>query len=146
LATTWTFTAFVKDFGLTGGLEDKASFAATLRISGKPVLAITASADATTIAVSVGTLIPAWDADKYDYSDAVTAGTANLTFTVTHGTAATITLHNSFTDGTSDLETGVASGAQTLGAVDTITTFTITCTVSGKIPKVYVIEVVRAAS
>jgi hypothetical protein len=145
-ATTWTFTAFVKDFGLTGGQEKQGGFAATLRISGKPVLAISASADATTIAVSVGTLVPAWDGAIYAYGDAVVAGTANLTFTVTHGTAATITLHNSFTDGTSSLTTGVASGAQTLDAVDTITTFTITCTVSGKVPKVYVIDVIRAAA
>lgn len=148
LATTWTFSAIVTRFKINDAKsgDTVASFSATLKISGAPTLGITASADATTIAVSVGTLVPAWSASKYDYSDAVVTGTSSLTFTVTHATAATITLHNSFTGGTSSLTTGVPSGAQALGAADSITTFTITCTVSGKTPKVYVVEVVRAAA
>jgi hypothetical protein len=116
-----------------------------LRISGKPVLAITASADATTIAVSVGTLNPAFSGSTYEYVDPVVTGTGSLTFTVTDATAV-ITLHNSFTDGTSTLTTGVASAAQSLGAAGTVTTFTITCTDSGKVAKVYVVYVSRAAA
>jgi predicted secreted protein len=148
LATTWTFDAIVSRFKINDAKagNEAASFSATLKISGAPTLGITASADATTIAVSVGTLVPAWDADKYDYVDAVVTATANLTFTVTHATAATITLHNGFNGTTSSLTTGVASSAQTLGAADTITEFVITCTVTGKTPKVYTIDVARAAA
>jgi hypothetical protein len=38
----------------------------------------------------------------------------------------------------------VASAAQNLGAAGSITKLTITCTDTGKVPKIYVIWVVRA--
>lgn len=147
LATTWTFSAIVSKFKINDAKagNEAATFSATLKVSGAPVLGITASADATTIAVSVGTLNPAWAGDIYEYVDPVITGTTALTFTVTDATAV-IKLHNSFTDGTSALTSGVASAAQSLGAAGTVTTFTITCTDSGKMPKVYTVYVSRAAA
>lgn len=146
LATVWTFNAIVSKFKINDAKSgnEAATFSATLKISGAPTLAITASADATTIAVSVGTLVPAWSATVYDYVDAVVTGTANLTFTVTDATAV-ITLYNSFTGATSTLGTGVPSAAQTLGAADSVTTFIVTCTDTNKTPKIYTVKVARAA-
>jgi predicted secreted protein len=146
ITATWTFSAVVTDFKTKHPIKDKLGFSAKLKISGLPVLAISQSVDATTIAISVGTLIPAWAVDKYDYCDAVVAGTATVTITVTDATAATRTVHNSFDNSTASPASGVATGALTLGAVDTITTFTITCTDTGKVPKIYTIRVLKAAA
>lgn len=147
LATTWTFSAIVTKFKINDAKSgnEAAKFSATMKISGAPTLGITASADATAIAASVGTLNPAFSGAVYEYVDPVITGTTALTFTVTDATAV-IKLHNSFTDAESTLTTEVASAAQSIGAAGTVTTFTITCTDSGKTPKVYKVYVSRAAA
>jgi predicted secreted protein len=144
ITATWTFSAVVTDFKTKHPIKDKLGFTAKVKISGLPVLAIGASVDATTIAVSVGTLVPAWLATVYEYVDAVVTGTASLTFTVTDATAASIALYDSFTGATTSLTSEVASGAQTLGAAGSITTFVVTCTDTGKTSKIYTVRVARA--
>ncbi len=144
VTATWTFSAVVTDFKTKHPIKDKLGFTAKLKISGLPVLVIAASVNATTIAISVGTIIPAWSATVYEYADAVVTGTVSVTVTVTDATAATITVYDNFTGGTTVCTTGVPSAAQTLGAAGSITKLTITCTDTGKVPKIYVIWVARA--
>jgi predicted secreted protein len=150
LATTWTFSAIVTRFKVNDAKsgDTVASFSATLKISGAPTLGIGASAGAATIVVSVGTLNPAYAIGTFEYIDPVVTGTASLTFTVTADapTLHVITLHNSFNGSTNTLTSGGASGAQTIGAAGTVTTFTIKCTESGHTTKTYVIHVSRAAT
>jgi predicted secreted protein len=144
ITATWTFSAVVTAFKTKQPIKDQLGFSAKLKVSGLPVLAISASVNATTIAISVGTIVPAWSATIYEYADAVVTGTASVTVTVNDATAASITVYDSFTDGTTVCTSGNPSAAQNLGAAGSITKLTITCTDTGKVPTIYVIWVVRA--
>jgi hypothetical protein len=136
----------VTEFKTKHPIKDKLGFTAKIKISGLPVLAIAQSVNATTIAISVGTIIPAWSATVYEYADAVVVGTGSVTVTVTDATAATITVHDSFTGGTTVCASGAASAAQTLNVAGTITKLVVTCTDTGKVPTIYTIWVARAAA
>jgi len=144
ITATWTFSAVITDFKTKHPIKDKIGFTAKLKISGLPVLAISSSVNATTITISVGTIIPAWSATVYEYADAVVTGTASVTVTVTDATAASITVYDSFTGGTTVCTSGNPSAAQNLGAAGSITRLIITCTDTGKVPKIYTIIVARA--
>jgi hypothetical protein len=143
ITATWTFTAYVTKFA-TGPYEagGKLSFSASLKISGKPTLAITASTGLTTPFFSMSgsaVIVPAAANAVYDYVATVLTGVASVTITPT-ATAGVIKVNGN------TVATGVASSAITLGAAGTVTTATITVTETAKTTKTYTIRITRAAA
>lgn len=151
MATTWTFSAFVEEFAMSDLVIDgKVSFSASLKISGKPVLAITASTGLTTpfFVISESALIvPAAANAVYTYNATVLTGVTSVTVTPT-ATAGTITVAATVggTTTTQTVATGVASSAITLGAAGTLATIVITVTETSKTSKTYTIYLARASS
>lgn len=141
VATTWTFNGLVTSFKAADApIDDKLQFSATIKVSGLPVLGITASAGLTTpfFAISNSAVIlPAAAGNVYDYVATVLTGVTSVTVTPT-ATAGVITVNGSV------VATGVASSAITLGAAGSVTTITIVVTETGKQPKTYMIRVARA--
>jgi hypothetical protein len=150
-AATFTFSAFLTSFGLSGDLDGQLKGEATMRITGKPVLAITASADATTIAYedSVGakTSLPVFAPATYGpYTVTIATASTYIMVTVTDATAAEITAQAQIAgvDGPVwNLTTAVQSGQIIVGAAVTSTKLTITVKDTGKVTKSYIIYVVR---
>jgi predicted secreted protein len=143
--TTWTFSAVVIKFETTEPFDSKVGFSCTLKVSGKPVLGVTLSADITALtyedSVGVKTSLPVFDHETYLYSLTIATGSSYVKVTATQATALTIVAeclgiqHN--------LTTTVQSGQIAVGAAGTTTLLTITVTDTGKSPKVYKIYVVR---
>jgi len=137
--TTWTFNAFVKSFELDDApVEGKMGFKASLRVSGKPALGITAAPNLTGLVVTTGTLIPAFVAGVYEYVATILTGVATVTITPTCATADSITVAGNV------VASGVASSAVKLGAAGSITTVEVVTSVSGTADKVYTIHLARA--
>jgi hypothetical protein len=148
---TWTFTGLCKSVKPGGDLDGQQTISFTVKVSGKPVLALTASADATTIAyedsVGVKTSLPVFASATYGpYTVTVDTASTYIKVTVTDGTAATITAQATIA-GTAgpvyNLTTAVQSGQIAIGDAATTTLLTIICTDSGEIPVTYTIYVVR---
>jgi len=141
LATQWSFTAFVKNLKIFGSGEEKVSFSATVRISGKPTLNLTYSAGLTTpfMTWSTGTLVPAAAQAILEYVLEVATGTATVTVTPT------ATLGVIKVDG-NVVASGVPSSAIALGAPGSVTDVTIEVKETSKIAKTYTIHVARAAA
>jgi len=136
----WAFTALVTKFS-TGDIEPEGAvpFAATFKITGQPIMSITNSAGLTTpffVISNSAVISPAASGSLYDYVATVLTGVSSVTVTPT-ATAGTITVNGT------TVATGVASGAIALGAAGSITTVTIVVTETGKVPKTYVVRVVR---
>ncbi len=140
-ATTVTFDALVVAFDMTEPFEDKAGFTATLKISGKPVKAVTASTGLTDpwFVVSESAVVTPDEAgDEYTYVATVATGITSVTVTPT-AAAGVITVNGN------TVTTGEASSAITLGAAGTNTEVTIVVTETNKTAKTYTIWVARAA-
>jgi len=140
--TSWTFTAIVIGYETGAKFDDKLTFTATLKVTGKPTLGVTVSAGLTTpfFAISNSAVItPAQAQGTTTYVATVLTGVTSVTVTPT-ATAGTITVNGN------TVATGVASSAITLGAAGSITTITITVTETNKTPKTYTIYLSRAAS
>jgi len=142
MGTTETFNALVTALDLTNPYDDKSAFSATLKISGKPVRAVTASTGLTdpyfTISESA-VIVPAAAGDTYTYVATVLTGVTSVTVTPT-ATAGVITV-----DGNT-VATGEASSAITLGDAGTVTEITIVVKETNKTAKTYTIYLTRAAS
>ena len=143
---TWTFTAFLTDFQPAGALDREFNFTATMKVSGQPVLGVTASADATTIAyedsVGVKTSLPVFASSTYGpYTVTVATASTYIKITVTDATAVTIVA--TALGVAWNLTTAVESGQIIVGAAGTTTTLTIVVTDSGKVSKTYTVYVVR---
>lgn len=140
-ATSWTFTGMVVKFKT--GEADKdgiVPFSANIKISGMPVLAITASAGLTTTFFSISNsavINPAPAGNVYEYVATVLTGVSSVTVTPT-ATAGVITVNGSV------VTSGQASAAITLGAAGSLTNITIQVTETGKMPKTYIIRLSRA--
>lgn len=140
----WTMTAVVTKFA-TGDvdIEGGLPFSASFKPSGLPVLTISQSAGLTTpfSTFSTGTIIPAMAQATTSYVLEVITGTTSITITPT-ASAGVITIT---ANGVSQVVTsGVASTAITLGSAGSVTPVTISVQETGKIPKVYTIQVARA--
>lgn len=141
-STTWTFSAIVTAFETTAPFEGKLGFTATLKISGKPTLGVTASTGLTTPFFSISesaVIVPSAANAVYNYVATVLTGVTSVTVTPT-ATAGTITVQGN------TVATGEASSAITLGAAGSITEITIVVTETNKSPKTYTIWLTRAAS
>ncbi|SHH86571.1 phage tail tube protein [Desulfosporosinus lacus] len=137
--TTWTFSAFVKGFELDDAeVEGKMGFKATLKVTGKPVLGITAAPNLTALVVTTGTLIPAFAAGTYEYVAYILTGVASVTITPTCATADSITVDDNV------VATGVPSSAIALGAAGSVTTVEVVTTDAGKADTKYTIHLTRA--
>lgn len=144
ITATCTFTAFVTEFSIGEFPQDGKglAFSATLTPSGKPTLAITATADLTGLTgieenggASL-TFTPAFAGATYAYNVAINTASTWVKFTPTLATA-TIVISN----GTSSQS--VASGAQsgTIAVADgVITDITLSVTTSGKVAKIYTVH------
>lgn len=137
---TWTFNAYVEEFGTDEPYADKVPFAASLRIDGKPTLGITQSAGLTTTFFSISNsavITPAPANAAYTYVATVLNGVTSVTVTPI-AAAGTITVNGN------TVATGVPSSAITLGAAGSVTVITIVVTETGKSPKTYTIYLSRA--
>jgi predicted secreted protein len=137
--TTWTFSGFVKGFELNDAeVEGKLGFKASIKVTGKPVLGITASPNLTGLVVTTGTLIPAFAAGTYEYVATILTGVATVTITPTCATADSIEVDGNV------VASGVASSAITLGAAGSITTVEVVTSDAGTADTVYTIHLARA--
>ncbi len=142
---SWTFTAYVSNYGTEADATDKVPFEAELRISGKPVLAYSASNNLTGLTIDdntgAATLQPVFAGGTYAY--VVTLNTAAATYHV-HPTAAAGTI--TFADGAGNsqvvLTGGVSSDVAAPGDVNFHTSY-IKVKEVDKSEKVYILYVVR---
>jgi len=144
ITATWSFDAYVTkykagDFPVDG----KVPFSSTLKITGKPTLAITAATGPTNIVVTGNvsgalTLVPTYAAGTYEYAIDGT-GDASVTVTVTAAGADAITVNGN------TVASGVPSGAIDL-TPDEITTITVIVSETGKVSKIYTIRVAGASA
>jgi len=148
--TTWTFKGLVTAFETGAVKDDRLTFSATIKVTAKPTLGVTASADITDLIVreitgpAVVTGVPTpFAGATYVYSYVVNTASGTITLEVDHNTAAFIVAHNSFNDHETDLLDDTESGALPLGLADTITTFTVTVTVTNQAPKSYTLYIIR---
>jgi len=142
MATTWTFSAIITAFSTDAPFDDKASFTATLKITGKATLSVTASAGLTTpwFVISESAVVTPDEAgDTYLYVATVATGITSVTVTPT-ATAGVIKVNGNV------VATGEASSAITLGAAGTNTEITITVKETNKTTVTYTIWVARAAA
>lgn len=142
MATTWTFNAIVIGFETSAPFDDKASFTASMKVSGKPTLGVSASAGLTTPWFSVsesGVIIP--DPANDDYTYVVSFLTGVTSFTITP-TAAEGTIK---VDGNT-VVSGEASSAIALGDAETVTKVEITVEETNKTRVTYTLYCSRAAA
>uniref|UniRef100_A0A6H1ZJC3 Cadherin-like beta sandwich domain-containing protein n=1 Tax=viral metagenome TaxID=1070528 RepID=A0A6H1ZJC3_9ZZZZ len=142
-AFTWTFTAFATAFDMQYPHDGTLGFTATVKITGKPVLAVTAATGPTDIVVTgnvSGALaeIPTYAAGTYEYV-VNTVAEASVTVTVTAAGANTITVNGN------TVASGVASGAIDL-TPGAITTLTVVVGETGKVNKTYTIRCMSAGA
>lgn len=140
--TTWSFNGLITAIKVGDApTSDGIPFTATIKVTGKPTLAVAASAGLTTPFFALSgsaVLTPDAAGDEYEYVATVLNPVDTITVTPT-ATAGVITVNNSV------VATGVASSAIALVA-GAVTDITIVVTETAKSPKTYVIHVVRAAS
>lgn len=138
---TLTFTAFLTRIKIGDNAKDGAvGFSASLKITGVPVLGVSASNNVSALTVTTATLYPTFAAGTYDYVG--TCAAASLTMTPTFA-AGTCSIYNGTT--TITTLTGVASSAIALGANGSQTTITMTIQETGKRPTVYTFKIARTA-
>jgi hypothetical protein len=142
LGAEWDFAGIVTGFKTGVELEDGISFEATIKVTGKPSLGLTASGGLTALALTGtgGTLAPAFNAGINSYAfSGVTAASVTVT-----ATAANHTL-KLYVDGVynQDLVSGAASNAiaMAIGSKK----LTILAYEAGKTQKVYDIVVIKTA-
>jgi predicted secreted protein len=142
ITASWAFTGLVTKFETGFEVKGKVAFSASIKISGKPVLSIGASAGLTNpfFAISESAVItPDPAGNVYDYVATVLTGVASVTLTPT--AAAGVIKVNGNT-----VVSGQASSAIALGAAGSVTTVTVTVQETGKVKKTYTIRIARAAA
>jgi hypothetical protein len=149
-AFSFTFTAVITAFEPIYTMDGALKFTATMKVSSKPVLAITASANLTTLTgvqqqgAAALTWLPTFAGAKYVYNITVDTATTWVKYTPTLA-GATYDLYND-TMGTSQLAvaSGVESSNSTINSAGTVTTFRVVVKETGKVGKTYFINVYRA--
>jgi len=140
---TWTFSGYIQALKIGDASNDGVvAFTATIKPTGKPDFAATASDGLTTpfFAISESAVItPAPANAVYSYVATVLTGISSVTLTPT-AAAGVITV-----DGNT-VTTGEASSSITLGAAGSNTTVTVVVTETSKAPVTYTVLVARASS
>lgn len=147
MATTWTFSAIVTAFETSAPFDEKASFTATLKISGKATLNVTASTgmsaltgkDSASPTPGDLTFVPTFAIGTFFYTCDVAAGITYVKLTPT-ATDHTITINGN------TVTSGNESGEIALGAAGTNTEITIIVKETNKVAKTYTVWVTRAAA
>lgn len=140
-ASSWTFTGMVTKFKT--GEADKEGivpFSASIKISGMPVLAITASTGLTSTYFSISesaVITPDPAGDVYEYVATVLTTVDSVTVTPI-ATSGTITVNGNV------VSTGQASTPITLGEAGSVTKIVIEVVETNKMPKTYTIYLSRA--
>ncbi len=141
-SSTWTMQAYVTAFTAGDATpEGIVPWTATISITGKPVLGVTASDGLTTPWFSIdesAVISPSPAGAVYVYVATVLSGVASVKLTPT-AAAGVITVQGNI------VATGVASSSITLGAANTVTLITVIVKESLKSAKTYLIYVKRAA-
>jgi len=144
IGATITFSGIITKY--TPGevnLEDPLSFAVTIKVTGKPVIAITASGGLTALALTGtgGTLVPTFSASLRTY---VFSGVSATSVTITP-TAASHTI-KLYIDGvySQDIVSGAASGAIAL-TINVSKLLTLVVNEAGKSPITYNITVIKTS-
>ncbi|MEE9401257.1 MAG: phage tail tube protein [Dehalococcoidia bacterium] len=147
MAATLTIDGLVTAFASGAPHDDKVPFSATIKLTGVPVLGITASNNITVLAGIEETLgaaldfIPDFAAATYEYSlDGFDTASTYLQITATFaagiGTVEALGVEQ-------NILTTVQSGQIVIGAADTMTDVTITIRQANMVATVYVIHVPR---
>jgi hypothetical protein len=149
VAATWTATAFLTAFQAgPAGVDGAVPFTATLKITGVPALAVTASTGMSALTgIDAGgalTLNPAFLIGTYDYVVDVTNARTYVKLTPT-AAAHTITVTNGYDGAVQTVTSGVESGSIALGAAASIDIITIKVQQTGKVAKTYTLRVNKAA-
>jgi len=143
IGASWTFDGLITSLKIGDAPVDGAiPFTATIKVTSKPVLAVSASTGLTTpfVAISEGAVVvPTPSGSVYNYVATVLTDVESVTVTPTAATGVIKVNGNT-------VVSGEASSAIALGDAGSITTITITVTEENKSPKNYTIQVVRAAS
>lgn len=139
----WNFNGIFTSFKTSANTEDGVPFEATIKVSGKPSLGLTASGGLTALSLAGtgGALTPTFANDKYYYSfSGVTATSVTVTATAASHTLAL------YIDGVFSqwLTSGSASAAIAMAAVGS-KKLTIVAYESGKTQKIYEVVVVKTA-
>ena len=143
ITATWTFTALVTAFEIGDMAADGTlTFSATLKISGKPTLAITASNNITALTLTTATLYPTFAAGTYEYVADSIGNTCTVTATFAAGTC------SMYVDDTlqENLTSGVASGVVSLGSDGDMTVIKLVVQETSKVAKTYTIRVANEAA
>jgi len=136
--TTWTFKAYVTEFEIgKADTKGKMTFSASLTITGKPVLGITAAPNLTGLVVTTGTLIPAFAGTTYVYVANIATDQASVTITPTCAAADSIEVDDN------TVASGVPSSAVTLGLAGSVTTVEVVTKDAGKADAVYTVHLTR---
>jgi predicted secreted protein len=138
----WDFNAIVTAIETEASLEDAVPFKATLKVSGKPALGLTPSANLTALAITGtgGSLAPIFGATRYAYTySGLTA--ASFTVTATGTGALKLYVNGVFKE---NLTSGTASSAIAIAANE-VADVMVTHQEPGKTIKVYTVRVVKAA-
>lgn len=135
--TTWTFTALVTKFKVEPPMEEAIAFSATLKVSGKPTLAVSIAGDLTLLVVTTGVLVPALTASLYEYVAIIATEETTVTITPTQANASSITVDGEV------VASGDASSAIALGAAGSITDVNIVVSEASKADRTYTIHLVR---
>jgi len=145
IGATFTFNAIITKYKPgDAGLEDLMEFEVTLKVSGKPTLAITASGGLTALALTgtAGALSPTFNNAKYAYAWSFTTLTS---ITVTP-TAAAHTIKMYVDDVyVGDVTSGSASAAIAGFTAGTSKKIVLIVNEAGKSPKVYTIIAIMTA-
>lgn len=142
ITASWAFNALVTAFEIGDMATDgTVTFSATLKITGKPTLAVTASNSITALTLTTATLYPVFAAATYDYVADSTGNTCTVTATFAAGTCAM------YKNGVLQeyLTSTVASGAVSLGSDGTMTKIELVVQETGKVAKRYTIRVANEA-
>ena len=135
---TWTFTAFITKIKVGDNpIDGKIPFSASLKITGVPTLATSASNNITALTLTTATLYPTFAQATYDYVATSVGNTCTVTATFAAGTCS-MYINGALQE---NLTTTVASGVVNLGADGTKTTITLVVQEPGKTAKTYTIEV-----
>ena len=142
---TQTFTALITSMPMSGTLTSQMSWDITMKVTGVPTLAISASNNASAMTITTATLYPVFAAGTYVYTGTTTGTSITVTATFAAGTATATAVTSTGVTTTATLTSTVASSALTIGAINTVTVLTIVVTETGKVAKTYVINIAKTA-
>lgn len=143
---SFTFNAFITAIKRVGDapIDDNYAFTASLKITGEPAFATTASTGMSAAAFSdSGVVAPTFAIGTYEYVVNFLTGVDSFTITPT---AATHTITVTANGASQTVTSGAASSAISLGSAGSMTEVTVTVQESGKVAKTYTFYCVRAAS